>query len=60
MTRRFHSILTAGSVAAITLAAAPPAAAQLDPLLFLKGPKPNVVLAIDTSARMRLDADGTY
>ena len=36
------------------------AAAQLDPLLFLKKTKPNVILAIDTSTRMRLDAVGTY
>jgi hypothetical protein len=45
---------------AALLAGAQDAAAQIDPLLFLKNVKPNVILAIDTSARMRLDADGTY
>jgi hypothetical protein len=36
------------------------AAAQLDPLLFLKDLPPNVLLVVDTSARMRRDADGSY
>jgi hypothetical protein len=36
------------------------AAAQIDPLLFLKDLPPNVLLVVDTSARMRLDADGAY
>ena len=52
--------LTASSVALVLLAAPRGAAAQIDPLLFVKKTKPNVVLAIDMSARMRLDADGTY
>ena len=42
------------------LAAAQPAAAQVDPLLFLKDVPPNVVVVVDTSARMQFDAAGTY
>ena len=40
--------------------------AQLDPLLMIKKGtpatpvKPNVIFAVDTSARMQYDADGTY
>jgi hypothetical protein len=52
--------VAAGAVALAVLAAPRSAAAQLDPLLFLKNAKPNIIVAIDTSARMRLDADGTY
>jgi hypothetical protein len=37
-----------------------PAAAQLDPLLFLKRTKPNVILVVDTAERMQRDADGAY
>jgi outer membrane protein assembly factor BamB len=39
-----------------------PALAQLDPLLFLKDPrsKPNVIVALDVSNRMQMDADGAY
>ena len=33
-----------------------PAAAQLDPLLFLKGNQPNVIVAMDVSNRMQRDA----
>ena len=57
---RLIRLVLAGSVALVVLAAPRDAAAQLDPLLFVKKTRPNVVLAIDTSARMRLDADGTY
>ena len=60
MTRQIRSVLTAGSLALALLGMPHEAAAQLDPLLFLKKTKPNVIVAIDTSARMRLDADGTY
>ena len=42
------------------VAVARPAAAQVDPLLFLKDLPPNVVLVVDTSARMQFDAAGTY
>jgi|GEM_PF-5154605 len=37
-----------------------PAAAQLDPLLFLKRTKPNVILVVDTAERMQRDADSAY
>ena len=47
-------------VAAGLLGLATPAAAQLDPLLFLKTTRPNVLLIVDTSQRMLYDADGTY
>src|SRR5690349_17276683 len=48
------------SVLAVGLGWAPPASAQLDPLLFLKNLPPNVLLVVDTSFRMAQDADGTY
>src|SRR5258706_5571314 len=48
---------TAFTVAAAgMLAHAAPAAAQLDPLLFLKGSQPNVIVAVDTANRMQRDA----
>jgi hypothetical protein len=47
-------------VAAALLGLATPAAAQLDPLLFLKTTKPNVLLIVDTSQRMLYDAEGNY
>ena len=58
--RQIRSLLTGCGVALALLCAPHEASAQLDPLLFLKNAKPNVIVAIDTSARMRLDADGTY
>jgi hypothetical protein len=48
------------AAALIVLAAADPAFAQLDPLLFLKRTQPNVVFVVDTAERMQSDADGTY
>ena len=36
------------------------AAAQLDPLLYLKRTKPNVLVSVDTSVRMQLDTNGDY
>jgi len=60
MTTKQIRFVVAGAVALAALCAPGEAAAQLDPLLFLKNARPNVILAIDTSARMRLDADGTY
>ena len=60
MTKHLRLILSAGTVALAMLCAPREAAAQLDPLLFVKKTKPNVILAIDVSARMRVDADGTY
>jgi hypothetical protein len=37
-------------------ASAPPAFAQLDPLLFLKDAAPHIIFAVDTSPRMQRDA----
>jgi hypothetical protein len=50
------------AVAVTALAVLTPATAvaQLDPLLFLKGNSPNVIVAVDVSARMQTDAAGTY
>jgi hypothetical protein len=36
------------------------AAAQLDPLLFLKKVQPNVLIAVDTANRMQRDTDNNY
>ena len=36
------------------------AAAQLDPLLYLKGTKPTVLIAVETANRMQRDTDGNY
>ena len=59
--------VVAGAMVLAAILARPEAAsAQLDPLLMIKkgtpaAPvKPNVIFAIDTSARMQYDADGTY
>src|SRR5688572_3126195 len=60
MTTKQIRFVMAGAVALAALCAPPEASAQLDPLMFLKNARPNIILAIDTSARMRLDADGTY
>ena len=60
MTTKQIRFVMAGAVVLAALCAPPEASAQLDPLLFLKNARPNIILAIDTSARMRLDADGTY
>jgi hypothetical protein len=59
-TRHIRWVLTAGAVALAALCAPREAAAQLDPLLFLKRTRPNIIIAVDASARMRLDADGAY
>src|SRR5881396_3807430 len=45
-----------GAVLAGVLASPSPAAAQLDPLLFLKLAPPNVIVAVDTANRMQRDA----
>src|SRR5690348_11999366 len=50
----------ASAIALALLMRATPAVAQVDPLLFLKDVPPNVLLVVDTSARMQRDADGTY
>ena len=62
MTRRLTTrwYVPALLAAAGVFAAVRPAAAQLDPLLFLKRSKPNVILVMDTSHRMLYDGDGGY
>jgi hypothetical protein len=52
--------LAALALATAALALPAPAAAQLDPLLFLKTTSHNVLLAVDTSQRMQRDADEIY
>ncbi len=48
-------------MALVASALAPrPAAAQLDPLLFLKNVEPNVLVLMDTANRMQRDADDNY
>ena len=59
-TRQIRSVVAACGAALVLLGAPREAAAQLDPLLLVKKTKPNVIVAIDTSARTPLDADGTY
>lgn len=54
---RFVTALAAGL---LSLLAARPVEAQLDPLLFLKNQRNYVVVAVDTSERMLFDADGDY
>jgi len=58
-THVFRSTLSVVLTWAVVLLAAP-ASAQVDPLLFLKELPPNVIVVVDTSARMRFDADGAY
>lgn len=59
--RSTRRVLTAAALVTGLLAVwAPPATAQLDPLLFLRNLPPNVLLVVDTSIRMALDADGAY
>jgi len=52
--------LAAALAAAALVGAARPASAQLDPLLFLQRSQPNVIIAVDVSARMQFDANGNY
>ncbi|HXE79670.1 MAG TPA: hypothetical protein VNK41_02890, partial [Vicinamibacterales bacterium] len=62
MTTRFTSRRFAPALLALAglAASAGPAEAQLDPLLFLKRSKPNVILVVDTSHRMLYDGHGAY
>ena len=46
----------AGVALALLAAPAAPALAQVDPLLFMKTERPNVVLVVDTAARMQRGA----
>jgi hypothetical protein len=55
-----HRLLLALLPAGAILGLAQPAAAQLDPLLFLKTTRPNVIFVVDTATRMLYDADGAY
>jgi hypothetical protein len=55
-----HRCRAAAVAAAIVLAVASPAMAQLDPLLFLKRVPPTVVIVVDTSFRMLDDGTGDY
>ena len=45
-----------GILAIAFVASAASASAQIDPLLFLKGGQPNIILMVDTSERMQRDA----
>ena len=55
--RTYRRLSARAAVALAILAAAPRAAdAQVDPLLFLKTEKPNVVFVVDTAARMQRGA----
>src|SRR5882762_8746088 len=47
MSRRIFAALV------LLLALAAPAAAQIDPMLFLKGTAPHVLFVVDTSVRMQ-------
>src|SRR5712691_8834859 len=52
-----HRWLSAlGGVLVVVLAHPAPAAAQLDPLLFLKPSQPNVIVLVDVANRMQRDA----
>jgi hypothetical protein len=46
--------------AVLVVLAAAPAAAQIDPLAFLKVTQPNVLLLVDTAPRMLVGAGGDY
>src|SRR5262245_719013 len=65
---RIRSIVRTSVMAVVVGAAAPPAFAQLDPLLVLKDPswagtslsRLSVIIAMDTSERMQRDAANDY
>ena len=48
------------AAALVSLGASREAAAQLDPLLFLKRAQPNVLLLVETANRMQRDANNDY
>jgi hypothetical protein len=52
--------LTAIGTTMLVAVCAAPAAAQLDPLLFVKRVPPNVIILVDTSMRMLEDGNGYY
>ena len=54
--RSYRWLTACGATLMALLAWPSPAAAQLDPLLFLKGNQPNVIVAVDVSNRMQRDA----
>jgi outer membrane protein assembly factor BamB len=55
-----HVACATAAAAVLTVTAAGPAAAQLDPLLFLKRTTPTVLLVVETTDRMQRDADNAY
>src|SRR5436305_12831723 len=58
---RIHRLAFLAAVTAGVLAHPTPAAAQIDPLLFLKPSQPNVIIAVDVANRMQraaTDASG--
>ncbi|MEW6320925.1 MAG: PilC/PilY family type IV pilus protein [Acidobacteriota bacterium] len=55
-----RTLLRPGLALALVAGAAAPAAAQLDPLLFLRTTQHNVILAVDAANRMQRDANNDY
>jgi hypothetical protein len=60
MTMRLKPTAFLLTLAAISFGGARDAAAQLDPLLFLKRTQPNVLLVVDTANRMQRDPNNDY
>src|SRR6476659_5122012 len=56
MTQRCRSFIVSSLLGLLLSLRPTPALAQLDPLLFLKGTQPNIIVAVDTSNRMQRDA----
>ena len=52
--------LVLGLIAAAAALAPRAAAAQIDPLLFIKNKQPNVIVMVDTAARMQRDVNGDF
>jgi hypothetical protein len=60
MLKPTHITVRVAVAAAAIVAFAPPAFAQLDPLLFLKNQAPNVIVVVESTNRMQRDADLVY
>jgi hypothetical protein len=60
MTTRIIRRATLGAVLTGSILAPQQAAAQLDPLLYLKRTRPTVLIAVDTANRMQRDTYGNY
>jgi hypothetical protein len=58
--RRLQAVAETVAALAIILGLSAPAAAQLDPLLFMKRVPPTVIIVVDTSFRMLDDGTGSY